>query len=109
MNLIDLARVRAGDAHADRAAALGVDPGRVAAWLATETEEEPPKMSTETQIVIRMPGPLLAKLDTYVEALKADPDLAAKVLGAHTTSVNRSAVIRALVDRGIGSAHKAKP
>lgn len=107
MNVIDLARVRAGDKHADRAAALGtVDPARVAAWHANDEEAD---VSTETQIVVRLPAPLLAKLDAYVDGLRADPDLAAKVLGAHTTSVNRSVVIRRLIDMGLTYPHKGRP
>jgi hypothetical protein len=96
---IDLARVRAGDEHADRAAALGgADPERAAAWLAQGCP------MTEQQLVIRMPGPLLARLDAYVEALRADPERAAAVLGAGAVAVNRSAVVRALVDLGIDGA-----
>jgi len=54
-------------------------------------------VASETPVTIRMPADLLAQADELVDALKADPTLAAVTGGR----MSRSAVLRLAVVRGL--------
>jgi hypothetical protein len=99
MNLVDLEGVRRGDAYADRAAAIGTDRTRTAAYLETEKSMQA-RMREKT---IRLPPEMWAELDTIAEkmgnaAISADPR---NLRGRPATP--SASVLRLVVERGIQS------